>query len=344
MDIIIYIFLVIILVLILVILRFYSKEKYEYTNIIGFNVMPIWGVNLYSRIANVPLTPFQSRYAINKNIELPKFFCYKTSILSDIINQGLCGCCWCIVVCNILSSRAYILTNGDVDTTVSVQQLLSCYGNKKGCLGGSPEKVSNWLENTQIRLTSDDKYKYEQYSSKNINTLCITTNKGLRIKKNSVKTITHFIPETNYNQTTLYNNIKNMKSELLLNGPFYSAITTHTNFLTFSGQGIYNNKQGNIIGGHAIQIIGYCDKNIDKRPGYTDAYWICRNSWGSNWPLEIKDKGYFAMPMGKNFCGIESRCGSFLPDVPINSPDVYKLAFTNFSDFSEHLAGNLKTN
>ena len=134
-----------------------------------------------------------------------------------------------------------------------------------------------------------------------------------------------------------------MKLELINAGPFYAAINVYKDFLKFSGQGIYRSNKGKEIGGHAIEIIGYCDKNVDNRPGYRSAYWICRNSWGDNWPLEIKDKGYFALPMGENFCGVESRCGPFLPDVELETPVIDNLAYNNFIDFSKNLIGNLKT-
>lgn len=42
-----------------------------------------------------------------------------------------------------------------------------------------------------------------------------------------------------------------------------------------------------LLGGHAVLCVGYL--LINKQP-----YWICRNSWGTDWG----DKGYFYMPQG----------------------------------------------
>jgi hypothetical protein len=44
-----------------------------------------------------------------------------------------------------------------------------------------------------------------------------------------------------------------------------------------------NFKTENCLGGHAVLVVGYSDK---------EQHWIVRNSWGSTWG----DKGYFYLP------------------------------------------------
>lgn len=50
-----------------------------------------------------------------------------------------------------------------------------------------------------------------------------------------------------------------------------------------TGMGVMPTPDEEMLGGHAIMVVGYCD---EKRQ------WIVRNSWGEGWG----DKGYFYMP------------------------------------------------
>ena len=47
-----------------------------------------------------------------------------------------------------------------------------------------------------------------------------------------------------------------------------------------------NTKRDQFLGGHAICIVGYDDSNPKNK------FWICRNSWGTNWG----NRGYFRIP------------------------------------------------
>ena len=110
----------------------------------------------------------------------------------------------------------------------------------------------------------------------------------------------------NPDKATLERNIVNMKRSLYEKGPFYCAMTVYDDFFTYTGTYPYKpNKNASFVGGHAIQVIGY----------HEDEYWICRNSWGVQWPLRTKTTGYFTIVMGSNICGIESRCGYAVPSV-----------------------------
>lgn len=55
-------------------------------------------------------------------------------------------------------------------------------------------------------------------------------------------------------------------------------MTVYEDFYSHGGERVYiHNDRSKKIGGHAVEIVGYCDKGIDKRIGFTDAYWICKN-------------------------------------------------------------------
>lgn len=304
----IYILIIIFIFLISLSLFFLLKKENFIINL-GLGKLILNDVQI-NRIMKTSLEPIKSQlYLNNTNIQLPSFFMYKPKILSYNEDQGVCGSCWAFATCNVLSDRASIKTNGVFKKRLSVQQVISCI--KNGCDGGNPEDVFTWFLNH--KLYTEEKYKYLQEHNENLKSNCnqfkSDNDESFSILQNSISSLTEFIPEKNPNIDILNKNILNMKLELFLNGPFYSTINIYGDFISFTGTEVYkHNKNEKSEGGHAIEIIGYCNKNIDKRDGFKEGYWICRNSWSKDWPVQTNDKGYFAILMGKNECGIESRC------------------------------------
>lgn len=49
------------------------------------------------------------------------------------------------------------------------------------------------------------------------------------------------------------------------------------------------------MGGHAVKILGW---GVEEGT----PYWLCANSWNSDWG----DKGFFKILRGENECGIET--------------------------------------
>lgn len=271
----------------------------------------------HTYIVNVPLTPFKSPLIILPPIDKPfPYLCYKRKYLSPILNQGDCGCCWIIGVLTMLSDRLVIKTAGLFNDALSPQQILTCF-SPDGCDGGSPEDLCIWLNNTKFGINTNKSIPFKMQQGGDIDSKCSSKNgTKVYIEPNSVKSITQFIPEKNYDPDILQKNIVNMKSTLASFGPFYCAMTVYDDLFGFDGVSIYSrNPKASVIGGHCIEIIGYCDKGIDKRIGFNKSgYWIARTSWG-DWPTSSKTKGYFCIEMGTNNCGIESRCGIAEPNI-----------------------------
>lgn len=272
-------------------------------------------------IVNVPLTPFKAPLITLpplKTKKLPPYLLYKPDLLTPVRNQGDCGSCWVFSVCDMLSDRAMITSGGLFDKNLSVQQLLSCF-DRDGCDGGSPEDLCFWLEKNKIKIYTESLMKYKQQKGGVVTTICPKKLKGsyIEIQKNSVKSLVQFIDEHKYDKNILNSNINNMKKELYEGGPFYSAISVYDDFFTYGGLTPYKpGKNAILIGGHAIEIIGYCDKGQDPRPEFKNiSYWICKNSWGKDWPTKTVSNGYFTIISGQNICGIESRCGFAIPKV-----------------------------
>jgi hypothetical protein len=111
-----------------------------------------------------------------------------------------------------------------------------------------------------------------------------------------------------------------MKTQLAVGGPFYSVITVYDDLFAFGGSGVYRpNPAARPLGGHAVEIIGYSSPGADPRAQYAEGYWVCKNSWGTDWPVGARDAGIFALAMGGNVCGVESRCGFAEPVLHVDA-------------------------
>ncbi|VDL68041.1 unnamed protein product [Nippostrongylus brasiliensis] len=58
---------------------------------------------------------------------------------------------------------------------------------------------------------------------------------------------------------------------------------------------ILQHTAGKMLGGHAVKMIGWGTENGTP-------YWICSNSWNSDWG----ENGFFRIIRGLDECGIES--------------------------------------
>jgi len=324
---------------------FYSIDNYTDTRILS-----VINTNKFlypqKRVANTPLTRLKSKLKDFKlGTKLPNIFVYKPKYLPKVREQGNCGSCWAFVVTSVLSD-SITMRVFKFQKNLSVQQLISCYGDGKGCSGASPEDVFIWMEKTRFKLMFEDKFPYTQVGDV-IETKCVTPQTGIMVAKNSVRSLCTYIDQENISNPTeniskiLKDNIYKMKMELYKYGPFFGTITVYEDFLNFNGKGVYAKKEGtskssNVSqGGHAIVVIGWCDKDVDPRPEYREAHWICKNSWGENWARQSDFKGYFAIKMGVNECGIESRSGTAEPAIKPLAEDkiITKVVYTNIKEY-----------
>ena len=73
-------------------------------------------------------------------------------------------------------------------------------------------------------------------------------------------------------------------------------------FFFQSNTGVYQKHSDNLLGGHAVRILGWgIENNVP--------YWLVANSWNTDWG----DSGYFKILRGKNECGIESDITAGIP-------------------------------
>jgi len=112
-------------------------------------------------------------------------------------------------------------------------------------------------------------------------------------------------------------------------GPVSTGMTVYPDFYTFNSKtDIYEwNGQGPVVGGHAIEIVGWGEDKGKK-------YWIIKNSWGKEWG----DNGYFKMIRGINNCQIEENVITGIPD--FFYPQGYHI--TTISDYWMENAESIK--
>ena len=314
--------------------RSFKRENYKK----GFKTFPVivnFDFQHYYRVVT-PLKPLLSPIkAFEKDKVLPKIYIYNPKYFSPVRNQGRCGGCWAFVICSLLSDNVTIKTF-KFGKNLNVQQLLSCYPSGGACEGEAPEDALMWLSKTNFKLSIDNKYLQ-------VITDCEFTNTGISVKKNSVRSLCKYIKrecitDPTKEETGLLNeNIYNMKMQLLKYGSFFGSINVYQDFFNFKGNKAYTKTSNDKIGGHAITIVGWCDKGVDKRDGFEDGYWVCKNSWGDRWASEYEFTGHFAIKMGSNECGIESRSGCAESNVDYDNSDKQIPSYLVYNNYIELL-------
>jgi len=277
-------------------------------------------------------------------------------------NQGSCGSCWAFASTSTLSDRFNIQSNGLYHIQLSPTKMIVCdFENNdyeyeelstNACYGNSLFSACQYL------------YRYGAVTNK-----CFPYNKNLEEDIGSFESISKFDENITAAQLPLckiisgpnfdmcsgsfidtqtgeemgtpirfyrclgFYNISggaalslqsSIKQELYHWGPVLSAIRIYPDFYTFNfnKESIYRwDRKGSQISGHAIEIVGYND--ISK-------YWLCKNSWGSNWG----DGGYFKI--GYSECDIENNCIGLVPD--FFYPPNYNLHQKNLDTFMMNIS------
>jgi hypothetical protein len=191
---------------------------------------------------------------------------YTTSVRS----QGGCGTCVAFATTAAIESRLEITFNDpDLNPDLSESHLYFC-GAGSTCQDG-------WYPSAAMAFSRDTGVVDEACSpyldQDQVCSICPDW-------KGRLTKISSWLGLTDTNQ---------MKQQLAENGPFVATMSVYGDFY-FYRSGIYEHFSGQLVGFHAVTVVGYDDQ---------EGYWIAKNSWGPGWG----EDGWFRIAYGQ--CGID---------------------------------------
>jgi cathepsin B len=214
--------------------------------------------------------------------------------IHPIRDQQNCGSCWAFSSSEVLSDRMCIATGGAVDVVMSPQDMVSCDYGASGCNGGYINQSWEYIKNYGIVADSCLPYTSGQTGTPGAcpfiySQSCVYgTYRKYRV----------------YSHQQFYT-IASAKEAIFNWGPIQAGFQIYEDFMNYRG-GVYRRTSNNLIGGHAIKIVGW---GVDY---YGYEYWIVANSWNSSWG----EQGYFRIAFGE--CGIEDQLWAGYPYVEAN--------------------------
>jgi cathepsin B len=236
-----------------------------------------------------------------------------STTISHVRDQSACGSCWAFGSTEAFNDRACIFHN--VTKEYSASDTNSCCNMNNGCSsmgcdGGYPSDAWNYFVNTGLVTGGDydtvntgatcfpyplptcshhEQGKYPMCPTNEYNTPACPT------ACTDPKYPTAWAQDLSFAKSAYsVNSVTDIMTELVNNGPVTAAFDVYEDFLTYKS-GVYKYTTGQLLGGHAVEIIGY---GTDPSAG---PYWVVKNSWNQYWG----NGGYFLIAKGVDECGIE---------------------------------------
>lgn len=227
------------------------------------------------------------------------------SSISMIRNQSACGSCWAFASMNSLSDR-YCIAKAKQGTHeekfFAVGDVLSCCsycngGSGNGCYGGIPVYAFYFASTTGVTEGETfagtngfcKPYFLELTGSRpmqppSCTSACTNPSTSVAYQSTKFKTSSFTYGKGEAQMIAALNNFGSLSVTFLVYSDFYVYRS-----------GIYSHVSGQMLGGHAVRLIGYGEENGVK-------FWLLANSWGPGWG----EKGFFRMRRGVDECGVES--------------------------------------
>lgn len=196
-------------------------------------------------------------------------------LTGPVYDSGNCSSSYAIAAAQSLSARFCIADEDKyAKTRLSPQQVLSCDKKSRGCQGGGIDSVWSYMQ--RRGLYPEECLAYVGKKGTECKTTCD--------EKKKLKPISHCV----------MSGVKEIKREILENGPVVAPIRFHQDLLVYSG-GVYSAIDSVPVASgqdgkpvlSAVAVIGW-----GKSAGIP--YWIIENSWGTEWG----EKGFAKVAIG----------------------------------------------
>ena len=212
-------------------------------------------------------------------------------VVNPIKDQGQCGSCWSFSTIQALESASAIKYG--ILNILSEQELVDCDnfkngGKDSGCNGGLMDNAFTWISKNN-GICSESDYPYVSGITKTSNKC---NNSGCSNVKNT--DIINFIDIEISSDSA-------MMTAITI-GPVAVAIEADQKLFQFYSTGIFTATCGTNLD-HGVGLVGY-----------TNDYWILRNSWGTSWG----SNGYMLLGKGidpntkKSYNNGQGQCGVLL--------------------------------
>ncbi|XP_053737600.1 cathepsin Bb isoform X1 [Synchiropus splendidus] len=252
-------------------------------------------------------------------VNLPDTFDARTQwpncpTIAEVRDQGNCGSCWAFGAAEAISDRVCIHSSGKVSVEISAEDLLTCCDEcGMGCFGGYPSAA--WEFWTKKGLVTGGLYGSNKGCRPYTIAPCEHHVNGTRPpcqgETDTPKCVEQCIggyspsyPKDKYfgkRSYSLPSDQQQIMTEIFKNGPVEAAFSVYADFLLYKS-GVYQHLTGEMLGGHAIKILGWGTENGTP-------YWLAANSWNNDWGM----KGFFKIKRGNDECGIESEMVAGIP-------------------------------
>ena len=213
--------------------------------------------------------------------------------IQPLRNQLTCGSCYAYGTTGVLSDRFCIHSNGRVNITLSVQDMVSCAGYICNGCNGCVYPYS-WIYLETSGVVTEECFPY-----KNEVTECIPDTK--RCIDGRVKYEKYYAKP--WSTRYPYMNIDKIKKEIITNGPVAAVIIYTLDYLYYRG-GIFTSDNRIMLGTHMVKLIGWGVGHVKGEPV---EYWIIQDSQG----IGFGDRGYSYIKMG--IIGVDSHVSWSMP-------------------------------
>ena len=181
--------------------------------------------------------------------------------VSPILNQGNCGSCVAFASIGVMETQLNISSLfPNLNVRLSAQNLFDCGGG--GCnFGWFPDAAASFLMQTGV--TDEACMPYTSGAS----------GEDVACEAHCADASQRTFKIGSYSTPSLSVMDVNSVKSALQKGPVVTTLTVYADFMTYAG-GVYKHASGDVLGGHAVSIVGYDDA--------TQSF-VIRNSWGEDW-------------------------------------------------------------